>query len=65
MHIQMSTFHALYKAKLLSNYSFGRDKLLDRIRFLRYKDIPLSVASRFAMRSSYLNGAIFCDEVNL
>ncbi|NLA76751.1 MAG: DEAD/DEAH box helicase, partial [Clostridiales bacterium] len=62
----ISPFHAMYKAKMLSNYAFGRDRLLPVYASSDMKIFPYQVAAaHFAMRSPYLKGAILCDEGSL
>lgn len=62
----LSPFHALYKARELSGYAFGRDKLVPVFAASDIEVYPYQVAAaRFALRSPYLKGVILCDEGSL
>lgn len=59
----LSSFHTYYKAKELSNYTFGRKKFLAAFASSDIEVYPYQVAAaRFALRSPYLKGTILCDE---
>ncbi len=59
----ISSFHAYYKARELSNYTFGRKKFLAAFASSDIEVYPYQVAAaRFALRSPYLKGSILCDE---
>jgi len=59
-------FHAYYKARQLSSYTFGQDKLLPAFASADIEIYPYQIAAaRFALRSPYLKGVILCDEGSL
>ncbi len=59
----LSPFHALYNARELSAYAYGRNKLLPVFASSDIEVYPYQIAAaRFALRSPYLKGAILCDE---
>ena len=54
------------KAKALSGYAFGRDKLIPAFASSDINVYPHQVASAmFALRSPYLPGVVLCDEGGL
>ena len=58
-----SPFHAAFKARELSAYAYGRDKLLPVFASSDIEVYPYQIAAaRFALRSPYLKGVILCDE---
>lgn len=62
----LSPFHVLYKARKLSNYAFGRDRLVPAFASSDIEAYPFQIAAAlFALRSPYLKGAILCDEGSL
>ncbi|WP_394027417.1 DEAD/DEAH box helicase [Desulfovibrio falkowii] len=62
----LTPFHALYKARELSAYAYGRNKLLPVFASSDIEAYPYQIAAaRFALRSPYLKGAILCDEGSL
>ena len=62
----LSPFHALYKARKLSSYAFGRDRLVPVFASSDIEAYPYQIAAAlFALRSPYLKGAILCDEGSL
>ena len=64
--MSLSPFHALYKARELSAYAYGRNKLLPVFASSDIEVYPYQIAAaRFALRSPYLKGAILCDEGSL
>lgn len=64
--MSLSPFHALYKARELSAYAYGRNKLLPVFASSDIEVYPYQIAAaRFALRSPYLKGAILCNEGSL
>ena len=64
--LPLSPFHALYKARKLSGYAFGRDRLVPVFASSDIQVYPYQIAAaQFALRSPYLKGAILCDEGSL
>ncbi len=62
----LSPFHALYKARKLSSYAFGQDRLTAVFASSDIEVYPYQIAAaRFALRSPYLKGVILCDEGSL
>lgn len=62
----LSPFHALYKARKLASYAFGRDRLVPVFASSDIQVYPYQIAAaQFALRSPYLKGAILCDEGSL
>lgn len=65
-YMNISCFHAYYKAKELSSYAFGDKKFIPVFASSDIKIYPYQIAAaRFSMRSPYLKGAILCDEGSL
>ncbi len=64
--MHLSPFHAAHKARELSNYAFGRKKLIPVFAASDIEIFPYQIAAaQFALRSPYLKGAILCDEGSL
>lgn len=62
----LSPFHAFYKARQLSNYAYGKNKLLPVFASSDIDAYPYQIAAAyFVLRSPYLKGAILCDEGSL
>ncbi|HKL73829.1 MAG TPA: hypothetical protein VJ903_02940 [Clostridia bacterium] len=62
----LSPFHAYYKARQLSSYAIGNDRLLPVFASSDIEAYPYQIAAAmFALRSPYLKGAILCDEGSL
>ena len=62
----LSPFHAMYKARELANYAYGRDRLVPVFASADIEIYPYQIAAaQFALRSPYLKGAILCDEGSL
>jgi len=63
--VQLSPFHAYYKARLLENLT-GSDKIIPAFASSDIEVYPYQVAAAtFALRSPYLRGAILCDDGSL
>jgi len=64
--LQLTPFHALCKARELSAYAYGRDRLVPVFASSDIQAYPYQIAAaRFALRSPYLKGVILCDEGSL
>lgn len=62
----VSSFHAYYKARVLSSYTSGADKLLPALASSGMEIHPYQLAAAlFALRSPYLKGVVLCDEGGL
>lgn len=62
----ISPFHILYKAKMLSGYAYGRDKLIPAFASSDMEVYPHQVAAAmFALHSPVQKGVILCDEGGL
>ena len=62
----ISPFHAYYKARSLSGYVHGKDRLIATYASSDIAVYPYQVAAAlFALRSPYLKGAVLCDEGSL
>lgn len=56
----------MYKARKLSAYAYGRDKLVPVFASSDIQIYPYQIAAaQFALRSPYLKGVILCDEGSL
>lgn len=62
----LSPFHAMYIARKLSAYAYGRDRLVPVFASSDIRIYPYQIAAaQFALRSPYLKGVILCDEGSL
>lgn len=62
----LTPFHAMYKARKLSAYAYGRDRLVPVFASSDIRIYPYQIAAaQFALRSPYLKGVILCDEGSL
>lgn len=62
----LTPFHAIYKARKLSAYAYGRDRLVPVFASSDIQVYPYQIAAaQFALRSPYLKGVILCDEGSL
>lgn len=62
----ISPFHAFYKAMNLSNYAFVDKTLIPSFASSDIEIYPYQIAAaKFPLCSSYLKGAILCDEGSL
>lgn len=62
----LTPFHALYIARKLSAYAYGRDRLVPVFASSDIQIYPYQIAAaQFALRSPYLKGVILCDEGSL
>lgn len=62
----LTPFHAIYKARKLSAYAYGRDRLVPVFASSDIRIYPYQIAAaQFALRSPYLKGVILCDEGSL
>lgn len=62
----ITPFHAYYKAKTLSRYAYGHEKLIAAFASANIEIFPYQVAAAlFALRSPYMKGVILCDDGSL
>lgn len=62
----LTPFHAIYKARKLSGYAYGRDRLVPVFASSDIRVYPYQIAAaQFALRSPHLKGVILCDEGSL